>query len=920
MARICLPRYGTGSVLQQGDQAFDGEMGRLYDPAENEALDGLVRLKTQLRNVPHDDFFTTATEGMASLLGAEMAFIFKRLPCDDLDPTAAIAPYGEPGSCVMAAAFHYCSNVGSKTNIKNTKFAAHACPCAYMRHDKVFLISERLGEFITNNPNHLPTPAEAYIAVPLLVGGKCLAHFGVMWSAETVAQRKLSWAFVEALLHSLEDMVLQRLLPNLELSRGPNTRERQHSVVAREAAAISNQSLRPYAGSLSHELRTPLQGIVGMLDIVYANVQEAVHVSDNAKMRQLLQEMKEHIEVVQDSSRRVVEAADNVVHAYDMNMSVPDIPSQLPFEDADTLSPLPMSVTEMRPDIVVAGSNLPLSRPNKRRRDETISRQSSNASATKFQRLEGTSPNWFRTSGTSHEIAQGLCEAEDVQSHAVLDATVDDAPTREDAELAKAGLHPASRVIAPGLRHTDLREVLQYVINEGLKTGGRPDSALPRDTEHGQVIEVRSRGSDGTAKTKIIEWSVDPAIPQTLFIDEKDLSKLISCVVLNAIKFTDQDGGRIRVRARMGPRDRYIAVKVSDNGPGIPAAFLPNLYKPFSRENASITRQSEGLGLGLLVGKGLARKLGGDLQATKATTHGPEHGTDFDIKVPIVAGETITRSNSPFTSPMPKHALPHLHTPNTPPSQHPTSQATSPTRLSHALQEVIEGGLPTDRDVSLPTPSPKSNPRLPVPAHVALPVTVTSSPPTPPHISSHGLPPTRPRLRKSASNPEIDRDLAAKHPLTFLVAEDNKINRRLLVSMLGKFGYKAIYEAHDGAEAVRQMRKPRDPNAKVDVVLMDLWMPLMDGYEATERILGQAAADGAGDRPTVLAVTADVTDGAQERAAKSGMKGFMTKPYKMHDLQRLITEYCASHQHGQNGQECSDKHDPVSVSVEMSGM
>ena len=114
--------------------------------------------------------------------------------------------------------------------------------------------------------------------------------------------------------------------------------------------------------------------------------------------------------------------------------------------------------------------------------------------------------------------------------------------------------------------------------------------------------------------------------------------------------------------------------------------------------------------------------------------------------------------------------------------------------------------------------------------------------------------------------------------------------------MLNKFGYKAIHEAHDGTEAVRQMKVQRRDGENIDVVLMDLWMPLMDGYEATERILEQhrnEICDGCARKPTVLAVTADVTDGAQEKAARVGMKGFMTKPYKIHDLQRLITEYCA---------------------------
>lgn len=134
-----------------------------------------------------------------------------------------------------------------------------------------------------------------------------------------------------------------------------------------------------------------------------------------------------------------------------------------------------------------------------------------------------------------------------------------------------------------------------------------------------------------------------------------------------------------------------------------------------------------------------------------------------------------------------------------------------------------------------------------------------------------------------------------KSILTFLVAEDNKINRKLLVSMLRKLGYTAVHEAYDGADAVRQMTMDRVDGKHIDVVLMDLWMPYMDGYEAAERILSMDKFINGNKfkKPTILAVTADVTDGALERAAKAGMKGFMTKPYKLLDLERLIVEYCA---------------------------
>lgn len=892
---ICFPHHGTQTVLHHGDAGFKDELNRLYPQAENDALEQLIALKTELRKIPQDDFWAAVTEGMSKLVGADICFVMKRVLVDDQESAVEMPPIGEPGSCVMAAALHYHALDGSKNTYKQTKYHAYGCPCAYMRHDKVFVVPDRLSEFFNNNPNALPTPCEAYIAVPLFEEGKCFGHFGAMWSIERAAQRTLSWPFIEMLLHSLEDMICARFLEGANLIRPQAPQQDRTRIIPHDAVTVA-QSLRPYAGSLSHELRTPMQGIVGMLDVMYATVEEAVENQGDPGLREIFEQLKQNIEIVQDSSRRAVEAADNVVHAYDMDMSVPDAPAPLPDDATETFSPYSASA-EKRPDIVVAGSNLPWSRPNKRRRDEAFghaSRNGSNASssAVKIPRLTRTPSSCARCAGDSEEVKTGLKEAEEVQRICEVGATPLDAPTAEDADLAASAMH-SNRVIAPGLRHTSLRELLQFVIHEGLKVGGRPDSATAQDTDSGQVIEVRTRGSDGTIGQKMIEWHIDPSVPGTMFIDEKDLSKLISCVFLNALKFTDKVDGRISVHVNMSNRKRFISIKISDNGPGIPAAFLPQLFKPFSQQNGSITRSSEGLGLGLMVAKGISRKLGGDLNCIRAETEGTNRGTAFEIKVPLHAGETISRPGSPFSSPIPRvrSALANVESPHFKPLP---AVLGSSRRLSRALHEAVSAGLndPSRQQQSSP-PSPRTKS---VKIALSDPEDSSSSSSSSP---THGLPSveisrTRPKARKSVSgNPEIDRNLAKKYPLSFLVAEDNKINRKLLVSMLGKFGYKNIYEAHDGAEAVRQMSLLRRPQDQVDVVLMDLWMPLMDGYEATERILNMENLK-LEHKPTVLAVTADVTDGALERAAEVGMKGFMTKPYKMHDLQRLITEYCAS--------------------------
>lgn len=886
---ICFPRPGTKTILEKGSQGFRDELRRLYATDENNALEALIELKTHLRTLSSTDYWSAATEGLSKLLGAEITFVMKRMLVDDHDTAVEMPPIGETGSCLMAAALHYCTLDGSKHTVKETKFHAYGCPCAYMRHDKVFLIPEALNDFITDNPNAMPFPAEAYIAVPLFIEGKCVAHFGAMWSKPSAEKRTLSWAFIEMMMHAMEDMMVQRLQEGSNFVRPAQASEKP-AVIPHDAVTVA-QSLRPYAGSLSHELRTPMQGVVGMLDVMYATVREAVMTQSDPHLRQVFANLQENIEVVQDSSRRAVEAADNVVHAYDMDMSVPDDPPNLPEEElAEMNFPFTNTYMERRPEILVAGSNLPLARPNKRRREE--SRNPSNASQPKSARIEDADMVWARGAKPSREMKEGVHEAEEVQATAQPDA----GPAYQAVQEIVGN---PSRVVAPGLRHAHIREVLQYVINEGLKLGGRPDSAMAQETDFGEIIEVRTRGSDGTASRKIIEWDVDPSLPETIFVDEKDLSKLVSCVFLNAIKFTDQQDGRVGLHARMSTRGKYVSIRVTDNGPGIPAAFLPKLFKAFSQQNGSLTRSSEGLGLGLMVAKGIARKLGGDLMCIRADTGHQAHGSEFEIRIPLNPGDIVSRPVSPFGSPLPRRAnLAKVEGAMTPVMQAP--RPSSPWRTFNALQQVVaedSAGQSTIGNSSpASTPSPRTYPTLQVPMDSRRSI----SPPCAPQ------PPTsakrRPRMRKSVSNPEIDSNLAARYPLTFLVAEDNKINRKLLVSMLAKFGYRNIFEAHDGAEAVRQMSLPRAHHDKIDVVLMDLWMPLMDGYEATERILNMHRANngvnggmnGASSHgPTVLAVTADVTDGALDRAARVGMKGFMTKPYKLMDLQRLITEYCA---------------------------
>ncbi|KAF2441338.1 hypothetical protein P171DRAFT_394351 [Karstenula rhodostoma CBS 690.94] len=861
---LCFSQPNPGMVIHAGDHGFNAELLRHYSPVESNAAEQFVRLKDALRKADAETFWHLLTEGLANITGAQYAFVSKRILRHDRDVAVELPPIGEPGACLMGAAFYVNDGHGTTAHMKNFKYHAYQCPCAYMKHDKIFIIPEKLNEFIINNPNDLVVPGEAYLGIPLFADGKCFAHFGVMWSSEGASKRRLSWGYLEMLFHGLEDLILQRVLEGKSFAKSAEVMKKEIRVVPHEAVSMA-QSLKPYARSLSHELRTPMQGVVGMLDVIMANIKEvAEDTHHDPRIRKLLDSLKQNIEAVQDSSRRAVEAADNVVHAYDMNMGVPETPTT-PL-DADS-SQVNVFLRNSRPKIPITGDTLPFAqyRGIKRKREEVLAWSGQVRVARSARRRVRHSISEEPLSGTARAgcISKTISTVETVEefcSHGAVGS-------RCDVDPGLSPMFASEQSTAPGLRYTNLREVIQYVINDALKVGGRPDSAIAKETDHGEKIEVRTRSSNGEAHSKMIEWTVSPDVPDTIVIDEKDLAKMISCLALNAIKFTEH--GSISLNASLSVNARYIVINVKDTGSGIPAAFLPNLFKPFSREDDSTTRASEGLGLGLMVAKGLARKLGGDLFCLRSHVSGPQRGSEFEMRVPMTPGEVCSRPGSPFRSPS-LSAKSRL-------SLETDVMSANVTR-NHSTPPPSEPFQPMPQDFKSPAPVKSSL----GPQHLGLPSPRSASPARPRAISK-GI---------NAHRSSHDKKLAEAYPLNFLVVDDNRINRSVLRHMLKNLGYTSVYEAYDGNDAVQQMRNnaQRPPHEAINVILMDLWMPRLDGFQATESIL---ELDAVAEKPIVLAVSADVTDAAVDRAGKVGMKGFLTKPFVIRDVEKLIKQHCA---------------------------
>ncbi|HKH28940.1 MAG TPA: response regulator, partial [Sphingomicrobium sp.] len=114
-----------------------------------------------------------------------------------------------------------------------------------------------------------------------------------------------------------------------------------------------------------------------------------------------------------------------------------------------------------------------------------------------------------------------------------------------------------------------------------------------------------------------------------------------------------------------------------------------------------------------------------------------------------------------------------------------------------------------------------------------------------------------------------------------LVIEDQEDNRRILRDLLSSVGYELI-EAENGEDGVAAAAA-----ARPDLILMDIQLPLLDGYEATRRIKAQPALSAI----PIIAVTSYALSGDEDKARAAGCEGYVTKPFSPRELLAKIREY-----------------------------
>jgi len=405
-----------------------------------------------------------------------------------------------------------------------------------------------------------------------------------------------------------------------------------------------------------------------------------------------------------------------------------------------------------------------------------------------------------------------------------------------------------------------------------------------------------------------------PNLPELCVGDPTRLRQVFNNLIGNALKFTKAGEVVLEGSADGRTDDGKVLLHfvVRDTGIGIPPDKQKIIFDPFSQADTSTTRKYGGTGLGLTVSSRLVRMMGGDIWVTSE----PEMGSEFHftIRMGSVAapaesqddtqgwcGKSALIVDDKATS---RHILASMlerwgFSVTRVESADMASQAFHKARQPFDLV-VSEAHLPqTDgfelarliRDSNLKQPpiilTTASGQRGDAAKCRELDVTACLSKPVSQQEFYAAISSAFGRGSVSRQAPDdtakrLPREGDAVAAQRILLAEDNQVNQVLALRLLERRGHQVVV-ANNGREAVEAME--REP---FDLVLMDVQMPEMDGFEATAAIRKREQKDGLHTR--ILAMTARAMKGDEERCLASGMDGYISKPIHPDELYRLLEQ------------------------------
>ncbi len=421
-------------------------------------------------------------------------------------------------------------------------------------------------------------------------------------------------------------------------------------------------------------------------------------------------------------------------------------------------------------------------------------------------------------------------------------------------------------------------------------------------------------------------WSVDPRLPSLVIGDETRVRQILLNLLSNAVKFTDAGGVSIRVSrvapALDAPGSVGIDIVVEDTGIGLSPDDMRLLFSEFEQAETAIARRNGGTGLGLAISMQLARAMGGDIRVRSASGRGSTFTAHLVLRSAVAKELGASTADAhggrvllAFDRALERQALMHALV-----SAGIAADQCGVGDAAELIAKSAEDGVPFDKIVIDGELGPggagqlldwarRHGAGIEVRGIVLVNVSARSSLA---EFRSAGFDaylvrPVRPasllmQLKGAvdastgcgdrADAGERTEDVATLAGQRVLLAEDNEINALLAKRVLERCGcdYVAV---PNGAEAVDAIRRSLAGDAPpVDMILMDVFMPELDGVEAAREIKKlYAVTNDARTAPPIIALTANAFAEDKQRYLEAGMDDYLAKPFDRAGLENLLRRW-----------------------------
>ncbi len=395
---------------------------------------------------------------------------------------------------------------------------------------------------------------------------------------------------------------------------------------------------------------------------------------------------------------------------------------------------------------------------------------------------------------------------------------------------------------------------------------------------------------------------------EDVYCDKTRLNQILLNLLSNAIKFTPA-GGTVSVRVRQLAGKVHgcgqYQFRIKDNGIGMSPEFAQKIFEPFERERTSTVSRIQGTGLGMAITKNIVDMMGGTIEVQTAQGKGSE----FIICVPmrtqaehrpvekiteleglkaLVVDDDFNTCDS-VTKMLVKVGMRAEWTLSGKEAVLRARQSIEMSDVYHAY--IIDWRLPDMNGIEVTRQIRSLHDDTPiiiltaydwsdieVEAKAAGVTAFCSKPMFMSDLRETLMSALGQKLTDASQEllPEEDADFKDRH---ILLVEDNELNREIAQEILREYGFR-VDTAENGAVAVEKVRTAAP--GSYDLVLMDVQMPVMDGYTATRQI--RALEDPALAGIPILAMTANAFDEDRRNAMESGMNGFLSKPIVIGDL------------------------------------